>query len=72
MGPNPNAVYPNEAIKQVVYIKNVINCWILSSIECSSQCSLRLTSHLGCSYYCGVQHAVSRNLAIHDLAVNCG
>ena len=24
MGPNPNAVYPNEAIKQVVYIKNVI------------------------------------------------
>ena len=21
MGPNPNAVYPNEAIKQVVYIK---------------------------------------------------
>lgn len=24
MGPNPNAIYPNEAIKQVVYIKNVI------------------------------------------------
>ena len=22
MGPNPNAVYPNEAIKQVVYIKD--------------------------------------------------
>lgn len=24
MGPNPDCVYPNEAIKQVVYIKNVI------------------------------------------------
>ena len=24
MGPNPNAIYPNEKIKQVVYIKNVI------------------------------------------------
>ncbi len=24
MGPNPNAIYPNENIKQVVYIKNVI------------------------------------------------
>ena len=24
MGPNPNHVYPNENIKQVVYIKNVI------------------------------------------------
>ena len=24
MGPNPNAVYPNENIRQVVYIKNVV------------------------------------------------
>ena len=24
MGPDPNAIYPNENIKQVVYIKNVI------------------------------------------------
>lgn len=24
MGPNPNSIYPNERIKQVVYIKNVI------------------------------------------------
>ena len=24
MGPNPNSVYPNESIKQVVFIKNVI------------------------------------------------
>ena len=23
-GPNPNAVYPNEAIKSVVFIKNVV------------------------------------------------
>ena len=23
-GPNPNAIYPNEAIKSVVFIKNVI------------------------------------------------
>ena len=25
MGPNPNSIYPNEAIKSVVYIKNVIS-----------------------------------------------
>lgn len=24
MGPNPNSIYPNENIKQVVYIKNII------------------------------------------------
>ncbi|MBR2363478.1 MAG: chloramphenicol acetyltransferase, partial [Spirochaetaceae bacterium] len=24
MGPNPNHIYPNKNIKQVVYIKNVI------------------------------------------------
>ena len=24
MGPDPNAIYPNENIKQVVYIKNVV------------------------------------------------
>jgi len=24
MGPDPNAIYPNENIKQIVYIKNVI------------------------------------------------
>lgn len=23
-GPDPNAIYPNESIRQVVYIKNVI------------------------------------------------
>ena len=23
-GPNPNSIYPNERIKQIVYIKNVI------------------------------------------------
>ena len=24
IGPDPNSIYPNEQIKQVVYIKNVI------------------------------------------------
>ena len=24
MGPNPDHIYPNEKVKQVVYIKNVI------------------------------------------------
>ncbi|APQ96548.1 chloramphenicol O-acetyltransferase domain protein [Clostridium botulinum] len=25
-GPNPNAIYPNKAIKNICYIKNVITC----------------------------------------------
>lgn len=24
IGPDPNAIYPNEKVKQIVYIKNVV------------------------------------------------
>ena len=31
-GPNPNAIYPNEAIKSVVFVKNVITISSLAII----------------------------------------